>query len=318
MSTNNPKQLNEIADEMRATLGLPEHTTNRPVGPHWSGRARTRSSNSSTPLSAKGPHDTRPCPKGCGRTQGTATIDNRGTPWYVWAPCVCMEQTWAEEERRAHAAQAAYAQMQAEQLLGDTGMSLIQQLRLDTFDPMRLQGQPNPYQVAMRWLDAIRSYGRTANYRDPTSPPAALYLYSAGKGRGKTHLAAGLAWKAKEQHKLTAFIEELSYLRHRWSCGYEQIDAVVALPADRAWLTVIDDMGQRGKTTESVSDVWYEVLNPRWLRAGWTIITSNWTPDELVARGTINDATHSRLMQMTGGHVIKFHGTDQRQAPGAT
>ncbi len=107
-------------------------------------------------------------------------------------------------------------------------------------------------------------------------------------------------------------VDELGYTRRRSVLHFEQIEALVSYPADAAWLTIIDGLGEREDPPASVANAWYEVLNPRWLRGGWTIITSNHTPDELVRNGTIGDATYSRLQQMTGGYIVVFVGSDAR------
>lgn len=83
------------------------------------------------------------------------------------------------------------------------------------------------------------------------------------------------------------------------------------LPA-RAWLTVFDDMGQRESTGAGLRDAWQDLINLRHGRRGWTVITSNWKPDQLVERGTISEATYSRIVQMTHGKIYTFEGLDQR------
>ncbi len=209
---------------------------------------------------------------------------------------------------------AQYRQEQAERELGDTGLKRIQHFTLDTFDPDLLVSaaqDTHPLQVATTWLATILRLPH-ADYHAPDSPPAALYFYSPGKGRGKTHLAAALALEARAQGKLVAYLEETSYLERRWSCPITDLEKLTALPGERAWLTVIDDLGQRHKPSPAVADAWYAVINRRWLKAGWTIITSNKLPDELVDTGTIGEATYSRLMQLIRTQVIYFDGVDQR------
>ena len=73
-------------------------------------------------------------------------------------------------------------------------------------------------------------------------------------------------------------------------------------------------MGDRENTPPGLRDAWYDLIGPRWLKRGWTIITSNCTLDELAARGTIDDRVYSRLYQMTGGKIVTFDGADQRLA----
>lgn len=214
------------------------------------------------------------------------------------------------------------AEHKSAQALSESGMAAYQHMTLQTFDPGRLRSatpDAHPYRIATQWLNAILATGDQAAYHDPDSPPAALYFYYSGKGRGKTHLAAAIAWEAWRAGKRTAVLEETSYLRHRWGCSFEAMDALVALPAERAWLTVIDDLGRRppgrdraGQPTDSIATAWFDVIGPRWLRRGWTIVTSNYTPEELWERGTIEDATYSRLMQMIGKRLICFDGEDVR------
>jgi len=106
----------------------------------------------------------------------------------------------------------------------------------------------------------------------------------------------------------------------RLQAGGQDVDRILSADESRHmgrepqrhWLTVIDDLGQKERASDTLRDAWYNVINPRWLKRGWLICTSNWTPDELVERGTINAATYSRLVQMTHGKFLTFDGADQR------
>jgi hypothetical protein len=238
-----------------------------------------------------------------------------GTIW-MWRNCACEEERMEAAQTRVRTLEAAKRQQEADALLGDTGMRLIEHLTLDRFDPRRLVApdeRAHPYHIASRWLAALGDRP-TADYHSEL--PAALYFYSPGKGRGKTHLAAGLAWEARKAHKLTAYVGEGRYIDRAWACSFEEREILSALPGERAWLTVIDDLGQRvpGRGSQSIANAWYSVFDRRWLARGWTIITSNLTLEELVDQGTINDATYSRLRQMTKSMRIEFQGIDQRLA----
>jgi hypothetical protein len=209
---------------------------------------------------------------------------------------------------------ATMAAVQSEQQLGDTGMRRIAHLTFDTFDGTRLRStrsSDHPLLLTRQWLVAINHLPH-GDLHDATLPPPALFLYSPGKGCGKSHVAAASANLAQAWGKLAVWVEESSYLERRWSCPMTDLEQVTALPGDRAWLTVIDDLGQRAKASESVADAWYAVINRRWLRAGWTIFTSNRLPDELLLQGTINEATYSRLMHLIRKRVLFFDGPDQR------
>lgn len=247
-------------------------------------------------------------------TESVAINKPNGEPYYIWRICETQRSAWRISDAKIAQMDAERRQALAEQALGDPGLSRIAHLSLDTFEPDRLIVAPddeNPHTLVCDWLEAIRDL-REGNYH--VGKAVALYLYYDGKGTGKTHLAAGAALRARSWGKLSVFIEEASYLSRSWSVPFEDKEQMVALPGDLAWLTVIDDLGQNppGKDPSSVQKVWYDVINRRWLRRGWTIITSNWTMEELANRGTLSEAAYSRLHQMTRGETLLVAGDDQR------
>lgn len=187
----------------------------------------------------------------------------------------------------------------------------IKNFTFDNFDPSRIAGGDALVKAAKRWVEQIRILHVAPSYQE--DPRCALYFYSAGKGRGKTHLAAALANSMHDYHTIF-FADEISFVSEAWACDLKYRDGLLKQPGEKSWLTVLDDMGQRSSAGPGLQDIWYDVINRRWLRRGWTIITSNYTPEELVERGTINEATHSRLVQMTRGQLITFNGPDQRLA----
>lgn len=280
-----------------------------PIGellPTMGGRLglRSRSSVSQRPLLTA---ETRvPCSQ-CGQLRGTMALDWRGETRYLLTACDCQEVAAARIAER----DARYRQQQLLAELGDTGQKLIEGLELDRFNPRLLAnaGATHPYAIATAWLTEILDAGDRGDYH--AGPPVALYFYSPGKGRGKTHLAAACFWEARRNHRLAVFLDETSYYERRRSCKMEELERLSTLPGNRAWLTVVDDLGNR-RPTEALMDDWYAVFNRRWLRRGWTIITSNKTPDQLVEQRTIDEATYSRLMQMIRKRVIYFDGPDVR------
>jgi hypothetical protein len=233
-----------------------------------------------------------------------------------WSDCACAD----ERDRRWAAMRERSAQRMADidsALLGDAGHKRIEHLTLDCFDPYLLDGDgaEHPYTVATTWLDTIRDRAGVIRYGQ--GPPACLYFYSAGKGRGKTHLAAALFHQARLFGCRVAFVEELSYLSRYWNmplCAEREL--MITLPGERAWLTVIDDLGRRppGRDRSSTQNAWNDMISRRYNRRGWSIITSNLTLDELVEQGTIDDAAYSRLYEMTQGACLSFVGVDQRLA----
>lgn len=242
-------------------------------------------------------------------------VPHRQITVYFWRECRCQVQAFAASIERVNRRAAARRQAEADALLGESGMARIEQFTLNSFNLNLLRGDPmaHPYHRAVRWLTVVTQQ-HVADYHDSAAEPACLYFYSPQRGTGKTHLAAALARECRVHHSLVAFVEEATYLERLWSCPRELVPQILRLPGERAWLTVLDDLGQRtpARGSDSIANAWYQVVNARWLGRGWTIITSNWTLEELLERGTINQATYSRLFQMTRGEYTYFDGEDQR------
>jgi DNA replication protein DnaC len=232
--------------------------------------------------------------------------------WF-WADCRCETERQQRYIHRQAELDAALHAREARAALAESGLEPLDEMTLATFDPRRLRSTDgaHPYQVATRWLADIADLPR-ARYADPGGPPAALYFYCPGKGRGKTHLAAALAWELCRSERV-AFLHEEAYCSRLWSVPFEQREQTSARPGDQAWLTVIDDLG-RLEPGKGVRNAWYTIANRRWLRRRWLLLTSNFTLEELVERGTICEATYSRLCQMTRGEYVFFDGEDQRRA----
>lgn len=251
----------------------------------------------------------RDCPS-CGDLVQLREMTNGLRTIRYWSDCTCLLAAGEKDEALSRAAAAVMVQVRDESSMSD--LRAIAHLTLDTFDPGRLAGDAaaNPHALVVRWLERIQDVPHADDYE--SGPPACLFLYSAGKGRGKTHLAAGAALWAKQHDRLAAFADEIDYIERYWAASLEEKARLSALPGRKAWLTVLDDLGQRESTPPSLRDAWYDVINPRWLKRGWTIITSNKTLDELLYHGTIGDATYSRLAQMTRGEQVTFNGSDQR------
>lgn len=226
-----------------------------------------------------------------------------------WSDCTCWLMACDRAAALSHAGSDAQAGMKTEPHVSD--VRLIQQFSFANFDPAQLNGGAQLVRAAQRWLERIDGKP-IGNYHDTDGPAVCLYFYSQGKGRGKTHLASAIAMDAYLRGKLVAFADEVGFLDRYWSVSLEQQAALTSVPSSRAWLTVLDGMGDRENTPASLRDAWYALINPRWLKCGWTIVTSNYTPAELLDRGTIDDRSYSRLMQMCRGKWIEFVGDDQR------
>jgi DNA replication protein DnaC len=230
-----------------------------------------------------------------------------------WSDCSCWLAACENAAAISHAAQDHASDYRAEPILSD--VRAYQHFSLETFDASRLADGDKLLAIVTGWLAAIQTLPAATAY--DTKPRACLFFYSGGKGRGKTHLAAAVALAARAAGKTVAIVDEISYVESYWAATLERKESLSALPAEKAWLTVFDDMGGRTSTTDGLRDCWYDLIGPRWLKRGWTIVTSNYTLDELAAKGTIDDRVYSRLFQMTGGgQIITFSGADQRLAGG--
>ena len=225
-----------------------------------------------------------------------------------WSDCSCWLQECDRAASRNAGAQDHAADYRAEPIFSD--VRAYQAFTFETFDCARLVGGDKLVAAARRWLEQARALPFAD--RSYTDPRCCLFFHSAGKGRGKTHLAAAIALAARAAKKAISIVDETGFLESYWAAGFEQRAHLTSGPAEKAWLTVFDDMGSREKTPEGLRDLWYDLIGPRWLKRGWTIVTSNHTLDELASRGTIDDRVYSRLYQMTGGKIVTFDGADQR------
>jgi DNA replication protein DnaC len=193
--------------------------------------------------------------------------------------------------------------------------SALDQFDLRRFEPQLLRNaaETHPYAIASNWLTAIDEADH-GDYGNINGPPVALYFYSPGPGSGKTHLAIGIAREAQRAGRKITVCDETRFMLYCWSASLAERERAIVRAAEQTWLTVIDDLGQKtpARNSDSIATTWYDVINRRWLARRWLIITSNFTLDELVARGSINDATFSRIYQMTAGVYVYFDADDHR------
>lgn len=224
-----------------------------------------------------------------------------------WSDCQCVHGAVERSIALSAASTALQADQRTEVIADVVNLSAF---TFATFRPDKLTNGDRLIGLVCGWLSAIEALPYATSYHE--KPRSCLYFYSSGKGRGKTHLAASVLNEARQMGKLAAFADEINYIETYWAAPLEERAKLSALPADKAWLTVFDDMGAKESTSAGLRDAWYDLINPRWLKRGWTVITSNHTPDDLLARGTINEATYSRIVQMTCGQLIEFSGSDQR------
>lgn len=232
-----------------------------------------------------------------------------------WSACKCIRD--AVERSAEHDRQIAeYSERDRNARVSrELGLDRVSNFTLDRFDRSLLaEDGYHPLDIAREWLQSIEQRDCAQDYAD--GPINTLYFYSEGRGRGKTHLASAIALAAYAQGKLCSFIEETSYLSGFWASSFEARERSQSLIGDHCWLTVIDDLGQsppnNPERRSGAQTAWYDIINRRYMKRGWTIITSNHTLDELEQQGTITLATYSRLSQMTRRSMVLFDGADYR------
>jgi len=238
----------------------------------------------------------------------------RGETTYCWEPCACRRASWEAAQRRQAMLQAQYCL--PDPLEGPSLESLGRHMTLERFNGALLRnetGGSHPYTIATNWLRAIGAYGPRADVTDPESPPPALYFYSPQPGCGKTHPAAALGYQARDVlERRVAVVVEDAFLQQAWGVSLADKAALLERLAVRPWLTIIDALGQREDVRASVRNEYYALLDRRYSCGGWTVITSNFTPDELVEYGVLHPYAYSRLVAMIGEQVLYFDGEDRR------
>jgi hypothetical protein len=258
----------------------------------------------------------RACPQCEQPRQLRETAPNAiGRSLRYWSDCACVEVDRARSIALSQNAEQAMrgSRDEAGGAYDLDALTAAASLTLATFQRAWM-ADPAPYDAACQWLRDIQLAHVVCGYR--VGPPAALY-FRGPRGRGKTHLAIALLLEAHAAGNRAAVLNETKYLHQTRSVDfgapYEQL---LAEPGERAWLTVFDDIGKYKPTSEAdrarVQNAWYGVLDRRYNRRRWSILTSEKTLEQLVDQGTLDDALYSRLYEMTRGIELPFTGPDQR------
>lgn len=227
-----------------------------------------------------------------------------------WTPCQCSERLSQQHDK----IYAAIPQVQAGQrgrgaLRAD--LRKIARFQLLNFDRSQVRNPEANVDYAERWLNAIEQTASAQSFHH--GPPCALYIYSPGRGRGKTHIAAAIANEATKRGKLADFVDEIGFFDTWSGASLDDKSEMMLRPSQASWLTVIDDVGQRRNVPPSLQDFYYNLINPRWLAMRWTIFTSNHTPQELLTKNTLSEASYGRLMQMIRKTVRLVDADDYRR-----
>lgn len=237
-----------------------------------------------------------------------------------WTDCPCVTAAVERAKAISQHGVAAIRGTRDEAAAFESGSYDIEHLErtgaltLAAFDPSRMVDS-YPYDTAVQWLTDIQARNVIVSYRGE-GPPAALFFHGQ-RGRGKTHLAIALLLKARSEGRRVAVLNEKKYLHQTRTVPFgPPLEALVAEPGERAWLTVIDDIGKHRPEDERdrarIQNAWYSVLDRRYNARRWLILTSEKTLDQLVHQGTIDDSLYGRIYEMTRGAHLFFDGPDQR------
>lgn len=177
------------------------------------------------------------------------------------------------------------------------------------FEDLHCEDIKNPSQRAdmqkiMSWLKAYGAKLPAAKYK--------TIVLLGGTGTGKTSLAGALALAAVERGKSALILSAYELGNLFLKCHTSPIaerDGVLA-PVSRADLVVIDDLGTE-PVLRNVTVEYLLVLLEERLRAGLcTVITSNLTMKELLAR--YQERVCSRLSDSSTSRILNLKGDDLR------
>ena len=139
-------------------------------------------------------------------------------------------------------------------------------------------------------------------------------VISGGTGNGKTYLAGCAAQTALRRGMsvmaLTAFAANDRFLKYHTCFDANKSDWLDPL-LDSA-LLVIDDLGTESILKNVTVEYLYQVINERNTAGKLTLITTNLTPDRLLAR--YGERIYSRLFDKSLSYAVYFTGKDIRSA----
>jgi DNA replication protein DnaC len=233
-----------------------------------------------------------------------------------WSDCRCIDRLIARDHEIVENA-VRRDTGRADPHGGAYEMDALAQIYAD--DPYDADLQSS-YAPARQWLNDIQRQAVVTSYKH--GPPAALYFVGP-RGRGKTRAAIELLLAARGWGRTVCIVNERKFLHQLRGVEFgPDYESLVANPGERAWLTVIDDIGKHqhldDRDAKAVQNAWYGVIDRRYNRRRWTIFTSEKELKELVAAKTIDESLYTRIYEMTRGMALRFDGADLRLEGGST
>lgn len=237
-------------------------------------------------------------------------------------PCDCEKgqaaQAAIEEERRQKKAEeeekerAEQQRQRIKRIIGASGIGKrFLNRRFDNFMTSPLT--ESSYKIARGYANNFKHI-----QKDPESQEKNGLLITGPKGTGKTHLAAAIANQLMAEGVPVIFatmIDLLAKIKSSFESNGANEEQIMRL-YKTADLLIIDDIGKEQPTQWALAKI-YQIINARYEDYKPVIITSNYSPAELVERMTPNggdkqtaDATIDRIMEMT--YIVPLAGDSWR------
>lgn len=123
-----------------------------------------------------------------------------------------------------------------------------------------------------------------------------LYIWSEKKGSGKTRMAASISNKllANHQVKFVVSADILKEIKATWDKDSESTESRLIDDLCNAEILVIDDFGIE-KASEWVNQIFYQIINTRYVNKKIVIFTSN----DSLENSKYNDRITNRILERT-------------------
>lgn len=260
-----------------------------------------------------GAADTRICSQ-CGTICHAREVVYGARMRLIWSMCACMDAIITHAEATRAAAQTLYQHYVERESRADTTLEEFdrQGMTLARFRSRDIELDENgthPWDEMRAWLS--RAFQRGADRSEHGDIAGALYLYSGTRGNGKTHAAVALLELAAAHGWPVAAIEEERFAQQCWGRDIEGQARLIARFAQMPGLLLIDDIGRR-EPSRGLRNLYDALISRRYAEGGWTVLTSNYTPAELLRDNAINESTFSRLGGLISRRFLTITGYDHR------
>lgn len=212
--------------------------------------------------------------------------------------CPQAQEYWRQRKEAQKAQEAAEARAKDQErirrrigkLMDDSGMGARFQSR--TFQRFQItRDNEKAYNAAKRYADSFAVMLPTKDAQGRVKPPQkernGLFI-SGTKGTGKTHLAAAIANQLIEGGTAVVcmtMIDLLSRIKQTFGNGDAASEADILSIYKDVPLLIVDDIGTEQPTDWGITKI-YTIINARYEGYMPTIVTTNYSGDELIRRMT--------------------------------